>query len=478
VNVYQPPIIVGLSGEDFYRDAGYQTSRQYRTDYRAKPTACVPPFFAAAKTPFPPAVTGSHIGSDNDVYMTQAQLLELKATGLWECVSHSQDHYSMFTNGDNQSIVTAEIKGSKEVLESWGHKVESFVSPHNSYSELAVKCIAENYRCGFSHTYSYKTGTGGGIDGVNVPPINAYRLCRVAIGNDLEEEDVDSYKEAIDDAAARGGWLVFYVHDTTEAHATVIQQLLNHAASAGVDVVNESEALDRYENHAQFMKMGDVLKMHGFMVGADGEIRTPIAYTDELRLVNPDYPWSDNYCVLEYASAHLKLSPRNPSTDYVLINAAQLRPSSAGVTHNGTFAHYWSDNAAIRLIRRASFSPQGLADTRTQSSFSPTGAAPTKTLALGVGSLLMGLAFRNMSDLVGPTSYDLSITGGLPGVPITIASGVSVAAGTETVWIFDPNANSPIMNAANLEITATAVGDAFTDGTVRCVAFYRTFVSE
>jgi peptidoglycan/xylan/chitin deacetylase (PgdA/CDA1 family) len=74
----------------------------------------------------------------------------LAETGLFEIGAHTMSH-AMLTNADQQ-VQTAEIRGSKEKLESWtGRQVEAFAYPNGDFTDETVKLVRDaGYSCAFT----------------------------------------------------------------------------------------------------------------------------------------------------------------------------------------------------------------------------------------------------------------------------------------------------------------------------------------
>jgi peptidoglycan/xylan/chitin deacetylase (PgdA/CDA1 family) len=83
----------------------------------------------------------------------------LAETGLFEIGAHTMSHL-MLTKA-NCSVQTAEIRGSKEKVESWiGKSVHAFAYPNGDFTDETVKLVKEaGYSCAFTATEGFSPRT-------------------------------------------------------------------------------------------------------------------------------------------------------------------------------------------------------------------------------------------------------------------------------------------------------------------------------
>jgi peptidoglycan/xylan/chitin deacetylase (PgdA/CDA1 family) len=130
-------------------------------------------------------------------YMTADQIRQLEAAG-WEIMSHTVSHPNLRALSEPQ--LDAELRLSRETLEGLGLRVRNVVYPGNKSNAL-VELVAGRY---------YRSGRGGGnaFDDASTSPL---RLRSYEIKDDLAK-----LERRMDEACARGEWLILYHHRIME----------------------------------------------------------------------------------------------------------------------------------------------------------------------------------------------------------------------------------------------------------------------
>jgi peptidoglycan/xylan/chitin deacetylase (PgdA/CDA1 family) len=130
-------------------------------------------------------------------YMNADQIRELEAAG-WEIMSHTVSHPNLRSLNEQQ--LDTELLSSREVLEGIGVRVRNVVYPYNKSNAL-VERIASRY---------YRSGRGGG-SAFNFAETSPFRLRSFEIKDDLAK-----LEKLVDEAGARGEWLILYHHRIME----------------------------------------------------------------------------------------------------------------------------------------------------------------------------------------------------------------------------------------------------------------------
>lgn len=146
--------------------------------------------------------------ADNDErYMTWAQIQTLRSQYNWEIGSHTDTHaYLASSDPDDQPTpltpaqVTAQLANSKNALAAQGIDAKAFATPYGDYDNAVLAEIAKYYSShrGFADT------------GYNQWPNSDYLIRDQQVQAGVS---VDTVKGYIDEAAAKGEWLVLTFHD-------------------------------------------------------------------------------------------------------------------------------------------------------------------------------------------------------------------------------------------------------------------------
>ncbi len=224
------------------------------------------------QVPFTCALITGWIARGEKGWLTVDQLKNLHDSGLVSFASHSQNHVKL-TYAD-RATVEAELKNSKEQIESWGASCVGMVYPAGAIKDEDIDLVNKYYSCGFVASGTYNADNLPTSDRVNTCPISTYRLMRVEIRGDYTEENggIPYVKAQIDKAIAENGMLVFMSHiGSTEngtggyleisADLAVYSQILAYIREKGYDIEPLEDVCQQFANP---------IEVQDFAVGADG----------------------------------------------------------------------------------------------------------------------------------------------------------------------------------------------------------------
>jgi peptidoglycan/xylan/chitin deacetylase (PgdA/CDA1 family) len=206
-------------------------------------------------------------------YLTCEQILEMYESGLVEVASHTQNHKRLPTLSDDQ--LSAEIVGSKQIIESWGVPCEVLVYPFGEIDQRGVELAREHYRYGLV-AGGPENSAGVHIDNrVNYPPISTYGIERIAIAGEMGEEELRGIEAQIDEACANNGLIVFMSHVSSNGaqDLAVYTRIVNYIRSKGQDIEPVTQVLDRFSNPVEIGGWTDKNPEGYLVIGADGAVR-------------------------------------------------------------------------------------------------------------------------------------------------------------------------------------------------------------
>ena len=231
--------------------------------------------------PFTSALISGWIADGKKGWMTVDQVKNMHNTGLVTFASHTQNH--VILSNANRETVEAELRNSKEQIESWGVPCEAMVYPTGAINDTDLDLVSKYYSFGFFASGAYDDNNIPATNRVNTCPISTYKLTRVDIRGDFTEENggIAYVKGQIDDAIARNGLVVFMSHVGStmiydengnatntyldaSADLAVYTEILNYIRGKGYDIEPLMDVCERFANPVD---------VNGFAVGADGTVR-------------------------------------------------------------------------------------------------------------------------------------------------------------------------------------------------------------
>lgn len=255
-------------------------------------------------------------------YITLDQLKQLHREGH-DIASHTNTHPNMTTITD-ETVLRNELKNSLDQLTAWGITgVESIVYPQGGWNENVLK-IANEY---------YLNGILAGTSKLNYPPIDTYKVNRVAMGsyfdppNDgfTDTKTLAYYKYKVDKAIERNAWLIFMVHpgayngDHNATQQQYMSDTIDYIKSKGVEILTVKEAYRRYSNPIDLVDYtpGRANKKI-FRVGCDGTLdftdkdlvatKTKADMNLYVDSVNGDDTWNDGAQAKPYKTINKALA--------------------------------------------------------------------------------------------------------------------------------------------------------------------------
>lgn len=168
--------------------------------------------------------------------LTAEQLQALQNDG-WEIGSHSKYHPWLTTLTDEE--IEAELSGSKAALEALGLTVRNFAYPYGD----------ENIRVRRLCRFYYRSGRATYLRSQPIPDQITPRYHTYAIKCvPGDTEPLPTLQSWVDDAQAKGCWLVFLFHDVTSDKADKISSLIQYIKAKSIRILTVDQALDCVEH--------------------------------------------------------------------------------------------------------------------------------------------------------------------------------------------------------------------------------------
>ena len=234
--------------------------------------------FQWAKTnnvPFTSALISGWIAEGKKGWMSVDQVKILHDSGLVTFASHTQNHVRL-TDAD-RATVEAELKNSKEQIESWGVPCDIMVYPNGAINDADLDIVHKYFPFGFVASGDFDDNRIPSTNRVNTCPVDTYKLMRVDVRGDYTEENggIAYVKGQIDDAIAKNGLLVLMSHiGSTDdgaggyldpsADLAVYTKIVQYIRERGYDIEPAMDVCRRFENPVD---------VTGFAVGMDGAVK-------------------------------------------------------------------------------------------------------------------------------------------------------------------------------------------------------------
>ncbi|PFI53847.1 hypothetical protein COI76_14360 [Bacillus cereus] len=212
-----------------------------------------------------------------DHFLTNEQVLELQNELGWEVCGHTVNHYSLQTLSEPE--VEYQLYDSKKELERRGYKVNNLMYPHGTNNAMVRRVARKYYRSAFGYSH-------GAVD---TPPFDTYKINRVGLGAwfDVTVDDPAKYPEGtrntfetyykprVDEALAKGGWIVFGLHSAAPQFDAIqqeyLKQTIQYVKSKGIKIVTINQGLDLIGNVVDVEGNNkDDTKTKYLRVGSDG----------------------------------------------------------------------------------------------------------------------------------------------------------------------------------------------------------------
>lgn len=196
----------------------------------------------------------------NTGIMTWEQIETLHSAGI-EVASHTHNHYNLTTLTDEQ--LDAELSASRNALSEHGIDAQFLVYP-GGHADARVKEFTARYYRGGIGTEGAQSITSR----INTSPIDSYYVLRYSINN---YNTLAAMKSRVDEAIAKGGWLVWMTHAYYEAldetQLGYLLEMYQYAVAQGVEMVTLEEGFNQIGN---VVEAGDLNTGNRFAVGCDG----------------------------------------------------------------------------------------------------------------------------------------------------------------------------------------------------------------
>lgn len=230
--------------------------------------------------PFTSALISGWIDQGKKGWMTVERVKELYDSGMVTFASHTQNHVKL--SDANRETVEAELKNSKEQIESWGVPCEVMVYPNGAINDADLDIVHKYFPFGFLASGQYDDNNIPNTNRVNTSPISTYKLMRVDVRGDYTEENggIAYVKGQIDDAIAKNGLLVLMSHVGStviydengnatntyldaSADLAVYTEILEYIRGKGYDIEPIMDVCQRFVNPVD---------VKDFAVGVDGNV--------------------------------------------------------------------------------------------------------------------------------------------------------------------------------------------------------------
>lgn len=176
------------------------------------------------------------------LYVTWDNIKNLNANPKVEILNHTANHPHL-TELSEQAI-DAELDESVKTLREHGINTNVLVYPYGSSDIKVFRALKKYFNVGV-------------IDhgGLNIPPVNSYNIKRYPMmSSDVEMQPIEYFKQQIDDAVEKNGWLVYMTHSQWEPFDDVkINQIIDYANSKGMEWVHVEEG---YRNIGNIIEIG------------------------------------------------------------------------------------------------------------------------------------------------------------------------------------------------------------------------------
>ena len=187
-------------------------------------------------------------------FYDEAKILELYQNGH-DIAGHSTTHPRLADITISEA--TNEIYDCKEYLLTLVEKNNVFVPPFGSRNIEVDKVIRELYDCSVRTNYRIDSPTLEGVS--NQPPIDKYLLNRFSFDVQINNTSIiNKAKEAVDEALANKGWLIFAIHPHYNEYRTdlaggsmrrqELADLIDYIKSLNIPVLTTTKALQIWNN--------------------------------------------------------------------------------------------------------------------------------------------------------------------------------------------------------------------------------------
>ena len=199
--------------------------------------------------------------------MTWEELEHEASLGV-DMLMHGSDHVDFRALSSEERI--SNIVTAKEAMRAHGFRDDVNVMPFNYYNAEVIADLQPYLNAVVVGRVSSKECD------INVPPVVQYRLSRMPLTNDREEDQIPlkALKAYVDQTVEENGWLIFVSHSyqVTEKRQREIIELINYAQKSGAEIMNMHDALEVFGNVVYSGEFGYGENTDYFVVDCNGVV--------------------------------------------------------------------------------------------------------------------------------------------------------------------------------------------------------------
>lgn len=190
------------------------------------------------------AVIGSWVDNKENTVMQWDTIHRLKEQYGLEFVNHTYEHKHAQQLTDEE--IENEFRENKKILQREKLTHDIIVQPFGENTD-SVRRISRDYA---KANVSTK-------EGINTLPLDTFRLFRITLGEDLYTT-FEEYKEILDEAISKNGWIIFKSHSQYESfnenQLQLIRQIIDYCRENGFIEASMEEGL---EDRGNLIDVGD-----------------------------------------------------------------------------------------------------------------------------------------------------------------------------------------------------------------------------
>ena len=228
------------------------------------------PLFIARGIPCCFAIITGTSGDNPSGALTTAEIQSYQDDNGFEMCCHSVDGTELDTYTESELIDA--LTTAKARLTAWGITTKALVYPGGDHTALVRTIARRMFECAVATPEN---------SWFNDPPIATFNLTRYRI----EGATLDTLKSAVDEAAARGAWLIFMMHSHNvewddQAQWNLLEDLLDYIVAQEIPVVTVGDGFSEFQNYvdagdhriAQHTATSAESEGSGFAAGNDGSL--------------------------------------------------------------------------------------------------------------------------------------------------------------------------------------------------------------
>lgn len=226
------------------------------------------------KVPFVLAVPTGTTGNTGN--LTWDELRDLQDNYGFEIASHSYSHVNLTTLTSEECY--NDLKLSIDTAKPYGVDIKNMCIPFGAYNDGVLNEIRKLFNCA-------RRSYGGN----NYSPLETFSLRSVALGSFFDEKNefgtgsatntLQYYKDAVDDAIAKNGWVIFIMHcgnlehdDTQQKH---LDDLIAYIKTTTAEIVTMQQGIEKMGNLVDtgiYEREDNYKRKEHFVVGCTGKV--------------------------------------------------------------------------------------------------------------------------------------------------------------------------------------------------------------